>query len=1025
MKELVANSGRHAQQLLADAVVHVKKADRLSPITLLVDGNHQAIQFRRQLISQVARISDIKALIGIQAFTKIEFLEELTRIHGSSWNFDSYKGCRNQVIQELIAAETGALRRFASSLQDLQALFAYFDLFDWLNPSTFREPEGQTTKLALDLIDLVTRVHKRLENTEHPPVAILLKKLKEVQDASISDRLATTFGSVFRIAEQFPQILMDYLESSISKEALYVLEIGRPAPDDAKTKSTLVCAPDPFTEAKGVVDLIAGCLASGISTNRIAVLYSDAAEYSQPLAQALDDADIHWHGFDIEEPRASGTARALTALLRTFNSFVADKDVSRAQFLQLVRTSRFDPANFDFDNFAADRFIRSNSFYGGISTWLPLLDSMFSDLEQRMAQEEEELKYGEEESQKSARRAVEESQTAGTLANIIRFLFEYFGKMATEKDLASLGAGLADLFSKLFSDRAFPRTQSDALVADKAIASLRSCPSLTGSPLELSEQLLSTIDSLMSRLKLQRGEMSRGVYVGPVSQNGGLEFDVVFVLGCSEGIFPPKIKQHPLLPDSIKISNESYSRELANIQGRIDQIERHFKAITRDAKQVHLSYARGGFIGASSGEPSRFLRDFAITQERKVLGTKSFRLLAPEPVSNYSTMTRAILLNKSARDQKTSKTTSAALAFARPTLGVYFGTVDVDVAGEVFDFETANLSASSVEKFLACNQSFFVTKVLGFPDQDEPDEILDVRPLDIGNIVHHAFERLLKEHPTLNPKHGQPYSVEARQKFVDLIKDEAEKTKSKGLAGWLPRFNDTIGKYVSSVDTIFELEHQTRANPGGVKGVPRASDSLAPSQAEFGWHQYAASPHLVKVENSNGRTVNMRFVGYIDRLNSSEGGSTLGVLDFKTGEVKKSKATPRVQDLLYASAIRAKSPFLGVPVSKVSSLYLVLKPGAMSIVNLRTDLLKGLEGIWLDPSDGGLTGVDFTNAVQKASDLLEVELRENLALLADAVDTGKFYQTDYQFCPCCSLLGKRVLGRLSAQLKAEFEVEDD
>jgi RecB family exonuclease len=1024
MQALEATSGSGLQALLAEAVIAAKRIDALAPISLLVDGNHQAIQFRRQLVSQVAARSGIKALVGVQAFTKMDLLEEVLNIAASSWTYAEYRAQRNQEIQEQLAHAPSNLQRFSENLRDLQALFGYFDSFDWLDVETMQKPVGKTTNLSSDLISFVSSVHRALNAQGVQTIESLLKSISRDAGEVFLARIQALLGTTIQVSERFPHELIGFLDTVLPKESLNRIDVIL---EDAGTKSipaVLTTAPDPWTEAKNAADIVAKAISDGRSTNRIAVLYSDSVEYSQPLSIAFDDAGIEWHGFAMEEPRASVTARAIRTLIDCFVNYVTTGSVGRVQFLKLIRTGRLSSEATKTSNSRIDRFIRSNSLYSSISTWLPMLDEMFDDLEARKVTEEEELKYGEEESQKLARRAVEDSEVAGDVALLVRYLLSAFAPLANQRELSTLSNGLADCFTKLFEEKGFPGTPSDQLVSKRIIDEMRAFPELTSEKTaDLAEQVLSMLDSLLSRLKLQHGEMSRGVYIGPVSQNGGLDFDLVLVLGAAEGLLPPKMKQDPLLPDAYKNANPSYAPELPNIHERIDQIQRHLLAITRGAKDVYFSLSIGGLISANTGELTRFSNHFDFSETRTISGTRRFRLESDGSASTYVQATRANLLNNG--NAKVTRSVESALSFARPVANAHFGIVDTSASGEVFDFAEKNLSASAVETFLNCGQAFFVTKVLGFPVQDEPEEILNVRALDVGNILHHAFQRLMEEHAALTPSYGEAYSLEAQNVFSSLVHEEADKRKAIGLAGWIPKFDDTISSYIGAIGKIFEAELSVRTNPGQVKGFPRKSDAMAPAQAEFGWHAQSGSPHLIQVTSDDGKKATMRFVGYIDRLNRSESNSSLTVLDFKTGLVPRTSKKTRVQDLLYASAIRAKSPFLGVPVTKVSSLYLVLKPSDVKVVDLRADLYDGLTGVWLDPTAGGLSGAEYVAAAAEVAVRFSNALNDQLSKLLTSANEGSFLTTKYSYCPCCELLGKRVAERLQAHNSPASEDEDE
>jgi hypothetical protein len=1019
MPLISAKSGKDLQAQLAKAVAMQKQVDPFKSITFLVDGHHQAIQFRRQLISKVAATTNLKTLLSVKSFTRLDLLNEIVAIAKLDWTFESYKSIRNEELHRKLKNSNNELSSFADNLQNFQAVITYLDSLDWIDlpghVDSINWNDDRITSLSKKLLKLAIEVHRDLPTLGARTPNDVLKMASSSMDGDQRKKLLNVIGASFRVSESFPEILMKFISGLQMAEDHFVLRIDKPDQDDAQSSAELFSFPDPNSEAQNAANIVAHELSNGTPANRIAILYSDAAEYSQHIGNALDSADICWHGFAVETPRASATGRAFKALIESYRNFVATGNIQRVKLLSLIRSGRFDHVSIPFDNFKADYFIRGNSFYGGITEWLPLLATMYSNLDVLRKNLAEEEQYGDEESQKSAARAVTDAETAGSMQAMILFIADSFRSISKNKDLSGVGSTLAKMFSELFSDKAFPRTPADLLVSGKLLTALNTLPKTSGSAIELAEQISSSADTLLSRLKLQNGEMSKGVYVGPVSQNGGLEFDVVIVLGCAEGIFPPSMSENPLLPDLVKSSVSNLGTELPTIFDRVDQLERHCLAITRDTRRTVLSQARGGYVGSSSGESSRFIRKFSISSFTDVAGTDKLRLLGHQPASRSTISLRSKLENIETSHGEVSQTTSAALAFALPALDDHFGLLESTIHGRVIDFSNTTLSASAVEKFLKCGHYFFSTKILGFSDQDEPDEILNVQAKDKGKIVHAALERLLVEHTELTPTFGQPYSDAAREKFIELLNEEAAKAKEKGLAGWLPYFNDFISKYEEAVDEIFTLEHGMRVNPGQIKGKPRDSDAMAPAQAEFGWHQNSGKPFELEVETTSGRKTNMKFSGYIDRLNRAENNSTLGVVDFKTGNIAVLSPEKYVQDLLYAAAIKAKTPFLGIPVTKVSSLYLQLKLGdKFSIRDLRSNINKDFSGVWLDPSDGGLTGSEYAEALKELSSRYEIELNTQLSKLLVADENGSFIPKKSQYCATCKLLGSRVVERLEA-----------
>ena len=119
---------------------------------------------------------------------------------------------------------------------------------------------------------------------------------------------------------------------------------------------------------------------------------------------------------------------------------------------------------------------------------------------------------------------------------------------------------------------------------------------------QLGESLAAFVVELDSRAELQHAPIADGVTLASVHAAKGLEWRVVFVVGCSEGLMPPPYAETPE-----QIEEE---RRLAYV------------AITRAADALHLSWARARQPGGRGNRSvSRFLLEAGVISGGKAGGS--------------------------------------------------------------------------------------------------------------------------------------------------------------------------------------------------------------------------------------------------------------------------------------------------------------------------------------------------------------------------------------------------------------------
>lgn len=1044
MLQLTFSSGLAAQDELAQRVAELKGQDPLREVTLVVESNHQALQFRRQLVRSLERGGHSASLVAFSALTKLDVLTALARIAQVAWDPQVYKAAKQEKLRGVLRAHGEVLGNLALHPESFATLTKYTDQFDWVEltdkavQDLLIPGESVTTKISLQLLQIAKEVQNKLrvEGTWSP--ADVIRHVASSSSEKVLRQAKTRFGHVLVVTADYPSTLAGLMDDLLGSDSQVKINLVRA---DTRLEGTQVLSfPDPETEAKAVVREVAKRISEGHAIDQFAVLYSDAAQYADLLENEFDQAQIAWNGMATDSAVLSVPATATKGYLGVVNSIFQTGTFTRADLLALLRITSITSDGEKFGSGTFLRFLNRNGLFNEVSNWAPLLSAMVAQIP--VLESELEVLGGVEAEQEEIDDVtfkLNQSKTAGSLQRLIRELMASADRLAQSTNNFDLASSVWVEINEFFPQLAQAKMPVDLLAFAK-IGELFGMQHKTdlGSPAEIKEALIQIGQGIMlqlAQLKMQHGELARGVYVGPVSQNGALYFENLWIVGVGEGLLPPQISEDPIFPDALKdLFSRETQFELKSVATRAAEIEANFFCVARGAKNLSISYSRGGTLSKSEGVPSAWLGQLTSSPCREVPAAFDFRLgeSGAASVTDLQAKESAALSDLEAE----SKQLSAALWFVAPQLTEYAGNLEGKLPGPVIDFDQMSLSASSVEKFLKCGHNFFTAKVLGLSDMEEPDSIEEIRAIDFGKAVHAAFERLLKEFPALNPGFGERYSDQAVDNFLNLFNEECDLLVARGQSGWAPLFEARRRAFLDLTDHYFTLEQQARSEvfvaPPNKRGQFKPMSGvnlLKPQNAEFEFDKTGNGLLQVPVQAEGSPPAILKFKGLIDRVDVSADREHVGVIDFKTGSKTYLDKGTAVQDLLYEYAIRRNSNFLGV--TKVSSRYLFFSKTVQDsgLVDLRTEREPG---VYLDSVDGGLSGEEYTTALAGNKLAAERELNEKLMLLVEAAHKGVFRTHDVQrswrsfaFCPTCKKLGQKAVSRLSSIAHPDSLVSQD
>ncbi|MGH7578201.1 MAG: PD-(D/E)XK nuclease family protein, partial [Longimicrobiales bacterium] len=422
------------------------------------------------------------------------------------------------------------------------------------------------------------------------------------------------------------------------------------------------------------------------------------------------------------------------------------------------------------------------------------------------------------------------------------------------------------------------------------------------------------------------GRYGEGVLVAPLSSAVGLDADVVTVLGLAEDLYPGRHPEGSLLPDRVR---EAAGGELPASRDPLDRRLRHLLAAFAAAPTVVASFPRGDLRRHCNRLPSRWLlptlrarsghHTLAATEwerlepGRWLQGSPSYAgMLATtsRPASEQEWRLRTLTANRSVDDDVLDRVTRMLRARASDAFTRYDGNLaglDLpDVAGG-----DIRVSPTQLEAWATCPHAYFIERMLRVEPVEEPEALLAISPLEIGNLVHEMFDAFVKAAGDSLPGPGEPWSAEHSALLREIARDRAAALERRGVTGHPRLWEQERARIFADLGWLLDADQEWRA-------LRRAR--LVDSELRFGLDGQPP----VTVALPDGREI--RFRGSADRVDVTSDG-TLVVTDLKTGSARRfnglGEADPvlggrKLQLPVYAYAARSR---YGSPEAPVEAAY--------------------------------------------------------------------------------------------------------
>jgi RecB family exonuclease len=966
------------QRALTERILAAKGDDPFAPVTLVVDSPAVGWALRRQLVCGWPAGAGVA---NLRTLTLNELMAELAAGCGIATPGQGDTTLRVAVTESFLRSDTGPLMASRDHPDTALRLAALGDQLIWctLDPASLATLEPGVSATARAAIDFAAGTRgalaETLDESDWPTAATgIAAALTTDQGELASARL----GTVLVCSARMPAVVRDVV-AALARHGSVVRFVLAP-PDEPIAARVLSC-PDPATEASIAVRFAADAIGQDVALDDIAILYATDLPYARLLEDALAAAKIEWHGPTGQTLTTTSVARyALCLAQMTADRSDGGSGITRPALMRWFGIGTVHDGEKYLPTGSFRALIRQEGLFGDAVNWLPRLSAMAAAVEADPSDDEDSM------ARRRNRLAPHAAPLSGLIAKLDAALDAALDAIADSPSWTELGQRMWSALETFhlkgtwwqvrgLDQATVEAIRSILLESLPAIDAFRSRASNASMPPDAAD-VVQMLSRALGDRRGRHGASTTGIHVGPLPSARGLVFGHVIIVGAAEGMLPAVRGDDPLLP---LVARTLLRREPDDLPTSLEAealTANDVRALCTPSATTVAMFARGGLPGRAVGLPSRYLPG---GKPEEVGSARSSLAIDPPPVAGADLAIRAGIGRTDPPAELDPMTRSLA-AWANPEFGVYFGNLGEVDGQPAWALHEQRLSASGIESFLHCPYHFFVQRVLGISTDEYEDEVDTMAPSDIGTMLHRAFERLVvesQERGTL-PGFGEPWPASTLADLRALLDDEVAAAQAVGLTGWQPAWRRTYDTVVASLPPFLEIDAtQVRQEP-----------PMRPEAAERG---FGDGGSVVEFRVSDDVVVRLR--GSIDRVDTAADGSTVGVVDYKSGSAKKwdtrlgmpnrkgvSAEREKVQDLVYDAAVRALYP----DVEQVDVTFFFV------------------------PNRG-----DGPTVIQPRHDADRAEsLRAVLGALGEAGARGTFMPKPggrFDYCPVCKRLGRRAL----------------
>ncbi len=662
----------------------------------------------------------------------------------------------------------------------------------------------------------------------------------------------------------------------------------------------VVSAPSADAEVLVAVRDLMSRASSGTPLERMALVHGGQAPYPRLIRETLTQSEIPLNGRGVRSLASTAAGRVLLGLFTCM-----DHDWRRDDVIAWLASTPIHSNGLPVPATAWDEVSVLAGVTSGLVGWRTHLSGLVQVESERLGLLDED---GEQ--NQGTRRFIE-----GTIRQaeaLSEFIEEWADRLSQTpsswKEWSAWSSRLlADLVGGKNKASDWPTEEAAAFTAvDELLAGLAVLDGVDSSPNLAAFR--SVVAAELDVLAPQTSRFGHGVMVGQVDELVGLDFDVVYIVGMTDGAFPGRVSDDALLPDRERSLNGAIPLRGSKVADR----RRNYLAAVSSAPKCVLSFARGDQRGGREQRPSRWLLDALaenIGDGKRLYSSDLDHLPAhrafhavpsfvgvvgsgAEPISIADRDTRSLLQwNKEGRrlsdhflardDQVLRLGLEAHHARRSASLTRFDGLIDgVAVPSPA---SGAVQSATGLESYAACPRRYLFERLMRIDRRERPEEIMTISPAARGILMHTILERFIGEE-TAKPLQDRiapstPWSDSDLAHLIDLAEEEFVSYEQRGLTGRPLFWSRERTRILADLRRFLIDDSAHRAATGSV-----------PHAVEFRFGDKERAPVAIALDG--GREV--RFRGSADRVDRIPHGASEGldgedaptsylVIDYKSG----------------------------------------------------------------------------------------------------------------------------------------------
>ena len=888
--------GLPALEVLRDLVSAVKAEDPMAAVTILVPNNIAGVVARRHLAHGLSDAHP--GVAGVHVLTLARLAEQI----GAS-ALAPRKPAAGAIVasawRSVLDASTSVFTPVKDHPATIRALVkAHRELRDLSSEGLDRVATAST--LSSDLVGLHLAVTAMLRTDWYDPTDLLDAASRRLDTAGGAPtelgRVVLHLPQALSLAEaRFGRVLAARAELTVILGLTGVNRADRDVrrslrrmglPDDATkpepgTATEVMHASDSDEEVRCVVREVVSTLRND-PAHRVAILYAATRPYARLLHEHLAAAGILINGSGTRPVNERALGRSFLAILA-----LAADDLPRADFFAAVAeapTRTFDGGRVPASRW--ERLSRSAAVIAG-DDWDNRLGAYAAG--RQLAIDTEKARDDPWPSRLDAyHRDLADAAALRTFATTLR-------------DRLRLGQGLTvwsalsgwalDLFRDLYGDTSQlaqlpPEEQYAAVNVESALRGLAGLDELepVADLPRLIEVLSLELESALPRV----GRFGDGVLVAPLSAAIGLDVNVVYAVGLAEDAYPGRLPEDALLLERVR---DSSNGELASYRESLDGLHRHLLAAFAAAPRVVASFPRGDLRRSTHRLPSRFLLPTlrAFTGRHRLAATEWESAESPllSGSASYASGITTVAMPANEQEWRThvaasglrldDATLDSAVEMTRARASQRFTRYDGNLAGAAglpdFADGKRRVSPTALEKYAECPHAYFVERLLRVEPVEQPEQIIAISPLDIGNLIHETMDDFITDSKESLPDYGQSWTAGQRARLREIAVAKAADFEQRGATGHRRLWEDERDRIIADLDWMLTEDDRWRAERDA---------RVVRSELAFGRDEI--DPIAIDVD---GGTVLMR--GSADKVDQARDG-TIIVTDIKTGGLSRFKA---------------------------------------------------------------------------------------------------------------------------------------